>query len=44
MSDYPHTIDNGAGEKLIFHGIRSDERGEYLESPGSSGVLGCRLH
>ena len=40
MTDYPHTIDNGAGEKLIFHGIRSDERGEYVEatnsvSPGS---------
>ena len=40
MSDYPRTIDNGAGEKLTFHGIRSDERGEYLEatnsvSPGS---------
>jgi quercetin dioxygenase-like cupin family protein len=40
MSDYPYTIDNGAGEKLTFLGIRSDERGEYLEarnsvSPGS---------
>jgi quercetin dioxygenase-like cupin family protein len=40
MTDYPHTIDNGAGERLTFLGIRSDERGEYLElrnsvSPGS---------
>ncbi len=24
MSDYPHTIDNGAGEKLTFLGLRSD--------------------
>lgn len=40
MSDYPHTIENDAGERLTFLGIRSDERGEYLEvsnavSPGS---------
>jgi len=40
MSAHPHTIDNGAGELLTFLGIRSDERGEYLEirnvvSPGS---------
>jgi len=40
MSDYPRTIDNGAGERLTFLGIRSDERGEYAEarnevSPGS---------
>ena len=40
MSDYPHTIDNGAGEELTFLGIRSDEQGEYLEArnrvaPGS---------
>jgi quercetin dioxygenase-like cupin family protein len=40
MSNYPHTIDNGAGERLTFVGIRSDEQGEYLEatnsvSPGS---------
>ncbi len=40
MSHYPHTIDNGAGEKLTFLGVRSDERGEYIEarisvSPGS---------
>jgi quercetin dioxygenase-like cupin family protein len=40
MSDYPHTIDNGAGERLTFLGISSDDQGEYLEvrnsvSPGS---------
>ena len=40
MSAHPHTIDNGGGELLTFLGIRSDERGEYLEvrnvvSPGS---------
>jgi quercetin dioxygenase-like cupin family protein len=40
VSDHPHTIENGAGERLTFVGIRSDERGEYLEarnsvSPGS---------
>jgi quercetin dioxygenase-like cupin family protein len=31
MSEYPHTIDNGAGEKLTFVGVGRDERGEYLE-------------
>jgi quercetin dioxygenase-like cupin family protein len=40
MPDYPHTIDNGAGERLTFLGTRSDERGEYGEarnevSPGA---------
>lgn len=40
MSHYPHTIDNGAGERLTFVGIHRDERGEYLEvtntvSPGA---------
>jgi quercetin dioxygenase-like cupin family protein len=40
MSNHPHTIENGAGERLTFLGIRSDEQGEYLEasnsvSPGS---------
>lgn len=40
MGHHPHTIENGAGEELTFLGIRSDERGEYLEvrnsvSPGS---------
>ena len=40
MSDYPHTIDNGGGERLTFLGAGSDEQGEYLEvtntvSPGS---------
>lgn len=28
---YPHTIDNGAGERLTFLSRRRDERGEYLE-------------
>ena len=31
MNQYPHTIDNGAGEELTFVGIGHDERGEYLE-------------
>jgi quercetin dioxygenase-like cupin family protein len=40
MTDYPRTIDNDAGERLTFLGIRSDEQGEYLEitnsvSPGA---------
>jgi quercetin dioxygenase-like cupin family protein len=40
MSDYPHTIENGAGERLTFSAPRSDERGEFQEvrnvvSPGS---------
>jgi quercetin dioxygenase-like cupin family protein len=40
MTDYPHTIDNGAGERLTFSAPRSDERGEFQEarnvvSPGS---------
>jgi quercetin dioxygenase-like cupin family protein len=40
MSDYPRTIDNGAGERLTFLGVRSDEQGDYLEvsntvAPGS---------
>ena len=40
MSHHPHTIDNGAGERLTFLGIKSDEQGDYLEvensvSPGS---------
>jgi quercetin dioxygenase-like cupin family protein len=40
MNDYPRTIDNGAGEELTFVGLRTDERGEYLEArntvkPGS---------
>jgi quercetin dioxygenase-like cupin family protein len=40
MSDYPRTIDNGAGERLTFVGVRSDDQGEYLEientvSPGA---------
>jgi quercetin dioxygenase-like cupin family protein len=32
---HPRTIDNGAGEKLTFVGIRSDEQGEYLEARNS---------
>ena len=40
MTGYPRTIDNGAGERLTFSEVRSDERGEYQEatnsvSPGS---------
>ena len=40
MPDYPHTIDNGAGERLTFEAVRRDERGEYQEasnvvSPGA---------
>ncbi|MDQ3241191.1 MAG: cupin domain-containing protein [Actinomycetota bacterium] len=31
MSPHPHTIDDGAGERITFVGIRRDERGEYLE-------------
>jgi quercetin dioxygenase-like cupin family protein len=30
-SKYPHTIDNGGGERLTFAGVGHDERGEYLE-------------
>jgi quercetin dioxygenase-like cupin family protein len=29
MSEYPHTIDNGAGERLTFLEPSSDEQGEY---------------
>jgi quercetin dioxygenase-like cupin family protein len=37
---YPRTIDNAAGERLTFLGLRSDEQGEYLAitntvSPGA---------
>jgi quercetin dioxygenase-like cupin family protein len=40
MHEHPHTIDNGAGERLTFVSTASDEQGEYLEvtntvSPGS---------
>ena len=31
MSDHPHTIDNGAGERLTFVAVRRDDRGEYIE-------------
>jgi quercetin dioxygenase-like cupin family protein len=32
VNAYPHTIDNGAGERLTFVGIRRDDRGEYIEA------------
>jgi quercetin dioxygenase-like cupin family protein len=32
MPDYPRTIDNGAGEELTIVGVRTDERGDYLEA------------
>ena len=35
MAAYPHTIDNGAGERLTFVAIRRDERGEYIEARNS---------
>jgi quercetin dioxygenase-like cupin family protein len=35
MSDYPKTIDNGAGERLTFLEPSSDERGEYQEARNS---------
>ena len=28
---YPHTIDNGGGERLTFVALRRDDQGEYLE-------------
>ncbi len=31
MTEYPHTIDNGGGERLTFVGIAEDDRGAYLE-------------
>lgn len=31
MSSHPHTIDNGAGERLTFVAVRDDDRGEYIE-------------
>lgn len=30
--DYPHTIENGAGERLVFTGRRTDEKGEVIEA------------
>jgi quercetin dioxygenase-like cupin family protein len=40
MNAYPHTIDNGAGERLTFVAVRRDDRGEFIEvrnsvSPGA---------
>jgi quercetin dioxygenase-like cupin family protein len=48
MSDYPYTIDNGAGEQLTFLGIRTDEQGECLEarnvvSPGAGPPMHAHL-
>lgn len=39
-TSYPHTIENGGGERLTFLARRRDERGEYVEgrnevSPGA---------
>jgi hypothetical protein len=31
MSEYPRTIDNGAGERLTFLAVRRDDRGEYID-------------
>src|SRR5918998_2400162 len=31
VSTHPHTIDNGAGERLTFVAVRRDDRGEYIE-------------
>ena len=35
MSAHPHTIDNGAGERLTFVAVRRDDRGEYIEMRNS---------
>jgi mannose-6-phosphate isomerase-like protein (cupin superfamily) len=32
--EYPIYTDTGSGEKLILHGIRKDDQGEYLELEG----------
>jgi hypothetical protein len=31
MYPYPHTIENGAGEKIIFHRLISHPDGDLLE-------------
>lgn len=46
---YPHTIDNGGGERLTFCGISSDEQGPYLEvrsvvAPGAGPPMHSHLH
>ena len=46
---YPHTIDNGSGERLTFCGVRSDEQGPYLEirsevAPGAGPPMHAHLH
>ena len=43
MSDYPYTIDNGAGERLTFLSTGSDEQGDYLEGEDSV-VTGQQAH
>ncbi len=45
---YPHTIENGGGEKLTFVARRRDERGEYLEvrnavAPGAGPPMHAHL-
>ena len=35
MSTHPHTIDNGAGERLTFVAVRRDERSDYIECRNS---------
>lgn len=35
LSTHSHTIDNGAGERLTFVAINSDERGQYIECRNS---------
>jgi quercetin dioxygenase-like cupin family protein len=49
VSDYPRTIDNGAGERLTFSEPRSDERGVLQEatnvvSPGSGPPMHVHHH
>ena len=35
MGTHPHTIDNGAGERLTFVAVRRDDRGDYIEMRNS---------
>lgn len=46
---YPHTIDNGAGERLTFLRLVQDEQGERLEvenvvAPGAGPVMHVHYH
>ncbi len=48
MSEYPHTIESGSGEKLTFLGTGRDEQGEYLEvrnevAPGAGPPMHAHL-